>query len=193
MVNNFGENHGVIAENIYGDIKILSDKKKIPSLLPKFIEMLVKNYSPVIENGNSYNNKPYTIEEKIEYNNIIFFKEMIDEYYVYYPICELAFDSLRNIDENCKRNILEDIHVLYKNIKFEIFEECRESSDPLDELKVRIKKQSDKIISLIIDKVKCRIESSYNGENFNLEELSMCLNIFICYALGECKILERPV
>ena len=53
-------------------------------------------------------------------------------------------------------------------------------------------KNSDSIINRVKNEIKRRIQNSYDGEQFNEQELNLCLNIFVCYALGECKILERP-
>lgn|GEM_PF-5984007 len=194
MANNFGENSGVIANTVNGGINILPQhNKRIPSLLPKFIEVLVRQYSSsdsdiqVIEN-----NKPYTIEDKISHNHILIFKEMIEEYYSYYPICESTFESLRHIDENSKRNILTDINDIYRDIKLEYLEECMESENPYEELGNKLKKNSDIIINKVKKAIKVRIQNAYDGEQFNEQDLTLCLNIFVCYALGECKILERP-
>ena len=193
MVNNFGENSGVMAEKIYGDVNILSNKKRIPSLLPKFIEVLVMNYSTSTPKRKKLeNNNPYTIEKKISYNDIIFYKDYIEEYYVYYSICESSFDSLRHIDENSKRNILTDINDIYNDIKLQLLGECIEYDNPHEKLKEKLRKKSDIIINEVKKEIKVRIQNAYDGELFTEQDLTLCLNIFVCYALGECKILERP-
>ncbi|PFR60373.1 hypothetical protein COK36_12675 [Bacillus cereus] len=193
VVSNSGENSGVMAENIYGDIYLTPEmKRKIPSLLPKFIEVLAKQYMSGAKSNRIVNNQPYGIEEKIRSNHVILYKETIEKNYIYYYICEKSLESLRHIDENSKINILEDIHEIYREIKLSFWEKCDSFENPYEELNKMIKRNSDSIISKVKKEIQSRIKDSYDGEQFNEQELNMCLNIFVCYALGECKILERP-
>ncbi|WP_018764100.1 hypothetical protein [Bacillus sp. 105MF] len=193
LVSNSGENSGVIADTINGDIYITQAmKRKIPSLLPKFIEVLARQYTSGNTSKRIVNNQPYGIEEKISYNYIMLYRKTIEENYIYYYICEKSLESLRHIDENSKMNILEDIHEIYREIKIGFWEECNSVENPVEELKKMIKRNSDSIINKVKKEIKNRIKDSYDGEQFNEQELNMCLDIFVCYALGECKILERP-
>lgn len=195
MENNFDSNSGVIAETVNGGINLnIANKKRIPSLLPKLIEILANQYSNLVfdRHGDITSTQPYTIEEKIDYNNIILYKDNIEEYYIYYPICESSFESLRHIDEDSKRKILMDIQEMYREIKLDYFNQCSEAENPQEELKKLIKRNADNIINKVQNKIKNRIVNSYDGEAFNEQDLVICLNIFVCYALGECKILERP-
>ncbi|ASS96633.1 ABC-three component system protein [Peribacillus simplex] len=191
MVNNSGVNKGVIANNVDAVYINADIKKRIPSLLPKFIEVLAKQYTSDSPKQDIDNNQPYEIEEKIEYNKIFLHKELIEEYYIYYYICERSFESLRHIDENSKKNILTDINDIYRDIRIEIFKQCT-SEEPIEEFKKKIKTSSDEIIKSVKTEIRNRIITSYDGEQFNEQELNLCLNIFVCYALAECKILERP-
>jgi len=193
LENSFDSNSGIIAETVNGGMHLsLENRKRIPSLLPKFIEVLAKQYSNTPLNGQIENTQPYTIEEKIEYNDIVLYREVIEEYYIYYPICESSLESLRHIDENSKKKILTDINEIYREIKLEYIHQCSESENPFEELKRIIKKNADIIINKVKNNIKDRIENSYDGEEFTEQDLVVCLNIFVCYALGECKILERP-
>lgn len=195
MENNFDSNSGIIANTVNGGIHLnIEKRKRIPSLLPKFIEVLTNLYqnSTLDRETEILNTQPYTIEEKIDYNDIILYREIIEEYYIYYPICESSFESLRHIDENSKKKILTDINEIYRGIKLEYMDQCSKFENPLEEIKKLIRKNADNIIKKVQDKIKSRIVNSYDGEAFNEQDLVICLNIFVCYALGECKILERP-
>lgn len=193
MVSNSGDNSGVVAHTINGGVTITPTmRKQIPSLLPKFIEVLAKQYNSGSSGKRRDNNQPYGIEEKINHNYIILYRRIIEENYIYYYICEQSLEALRNIDENSKRNILEDINGIYMDIKIELLEKCSAFEDPVEELKNMIRKNSDSIINRVKNEIRNRIKASYDGEQFNEQELNLCLNIFVCYALGECKILERP-
>lgn len=189
MVSNSGFNSGVMAQTINEVHLTLDNKKRIPSILPKFIEILANQYSISPPKRRVINTQPYTIEEKIEYNKVLLFQEVIDEFYIYYPICESSFESLRHVDENSKNKILADINDIYRQIKLEYFHQSGGSITKLQEL---IKDHSDLIIFRVKDKINAKVQNSYDGERFTKEELTLCLNIFVCYALGECKILERP-
>jgi len=191
---NSGTNDGVLAGTIndgvhmhYGDTV-----KRIPTILPKFIEILAvgsrKSKAQPVEDFMAYE-----IEEKIEYNQILIYEEIINEHYPYYYICEIAFTSMEEIEMYTKRNILHDVNTFYKNVKkdFLIKKKSEGFHITASNMKELLFENADEILDTVKNRLLIRIQDGYESEEFTQEELDLCLNIFISYSFGECKILEK--
>lgn len=191
--NNYGENSGVIAGEINGPVEINQHyhekKRRLPSLLPQFIERLANlvNVQEETENGH-LNTQSYDIEEKIEHNHLIAYKDIVEDYGSYYYTCEKAFEYIDSNNYGSKKRILRNISEIYKEIKRSLIIE----NDPTIVLIDLIRINSDKIINQVKKEIKIRFEVSYTTENIFDDDLDFCLSVFVCYAFCECKILERP-
>lgn len=197
MVNNMGENRGVMAGTINGNVEFVinSSERKVPTLLPKLIEILSKldfekKMDPIIRE----NNKAYTIEEKIKHNHVQSYEEVIKKYYGCFHICESALATLEEVNYGTKKKILNDIETLYGDIKRNKFSEFKKSKRPDERIHMLqvVQYNSDEIIDEVKKNLKYKIEDGYNYEDFTMEDISLCLDVFLVYAFGECKILERP-
>ena len=86
---NSGENQGVIVGHNSGNINVSIQKVvKIPSLIATVVktlgEMCVQDYF----SDNTDNLQEYRPDEKIEYNCVVKYKEIIKDFSAYYSICE---------------------------------------------------------------------------------------------------------
>lgn len=196
MVNNMGENYGVMAGTIHGDIYYGNpSQRKIPTLLPKLIETLSKlDFEKKIDPCISKRNKAYTIDEKIDHNHVQSYEEVIQKYYGCFHICESALATLEEINFGIKKKILNDIETLYGDIKREKFSEFKRLQKPGEKIHMLqvVQYNSDEIINEVKKNLKYKIEDGYDQEDFTKEDISLCLDVFLVYAFGECKILERP-
>lgn len=197
MVNNHGENYGVLADTINGNVEITvhSHNEKIPSLLPKFIEKLATLSLSEPDKGTYVqSNQPYTIEDKISHNEVFTYVETIEDYYPYYYICEKALDTIENLEYGSKVRILEDIKEVYNFLKRKLISEKKQEGVDVKKVGILaiVRENADEIIDMVKERIEKKIKECYSQEEFCQEDLTLCLNIFICYAFGECKILERP-
>ena len=133
--------------------------------------------------------RPYDINEKIKHNEIIKYKEIINEYGQYSGICEKAFNIIDNNKIGSKRKILMSISLLYKKYKGELLSNNGKETNQND-IEI-IREKSDKMIDIIKNELEDRIEKD-GSNDFYSEEKEIGLYIIICYAFVECKILEKP-
>lgn len=196
IIENNGVNNGIVAETINGGVIYNinnSIRYKIPSLIPSLINKLAElSNIPDDQMDNSYkitkgDLQEYRIEDKIEYNNVIKYKDIIDEYCEYGSICDEAFNIIDNNDSGIKRKILKSINFIYKKEKGEVLRKH------VGEVSMQvIRDNSDTIIQNVIDELKNRIYNDEDGQKIYIEDVEEGLSRIICYAFVECKILEKP-
>ncbi|NFM93100.1 portal protein, partial [Clostridium botulinum] len=127
-LDNSGDNTGTMAGNIEGNVinnnpqnmfistAIINREnktKKLHSLIPILVEKLSEITNiPEEEMDKLYKIdddrlKAYKIPDKILYNNIIKYKDIINEYSQYCGICEKAFNIIDNNNIGIKNKILK--------------------------------------------------------------------------------------
>lgn len=191
-IKNNGDNNGVIAKKVTGPINIYNnfkETKKISSLLPNFIEILSDIYLKSTDPSNN-DGIPiqYNIEDKIEYNNLIRYKYIVEDYGLYYTICSTALNIVDNNKIGSKKKILNSIREYYREEKRDLLSRHNFETIEID----IIRANADSIIDAIKSKLEKTIYKYYNNEKLDYEDIAICCPIFICYAFAECKILERP-
>ncbi|MDA1919828.1 portal protein [Bacillus cereus] len=194
-LSNSGENRGVMANVVYGNIyNIQNERKKIPSLIPRIIEKLAEltNLSDEeidrIYKVNEEDLRVYNIPEKITHNQLIKYRYTVEEYSQYGRICEEAFNILDNNNIGIKGKILKDISLLYDECRGDLLLRYRDEDLNLMDI---IRKHADEIIEYVKEKLKERIIMDDNT-TILIEDLNIGLIRIICYAFVECKILEKP-
>lgn len=186
-------NSGVVAGVINGDVYISKSNNKGHSLIPSVIEKL----SEITNVDEEYLEKKFKIEpieleeykipDKIEYNKVIIYKEIIDEYSEYSSICEHAFNVLDDNNMGIKRKILEYIKLLYRKVKGKLIK----NNPKIDSMEL-IRQNSDEIIEQVIEILKKEINTDDKGRTIAIELIEVALSRIICYAFIKCKILEKP-
>lgn len=188
---NDGINNGVIANKINGGLHITVPEinNKLYSHLGVFVKTLSKlDMEEQLVYKENWCNKEYTIDGKIIFNNIQKYKWIIEEYSKYTVMCEEIFNVIDDNNVGSKQKILKNIHRIY-----------------LHELGALVGRESDcsKIMRLIrdgadtiFDNIKVilrkKLNSEFNNQEVYLEDLEDALEIIVCYAFMECKILEKP-
>jgi len=203
-IDNSGENQGVMADQIIGQVDnsktyniILTDREKqnkLPSLIPQIVEALAElTVLPEQEIDRIYkvkieDLKSYDIPKKITHNNLILYKDVIKEYSQYGRICEEAFNIVDNSMIGAKGKILRDMRHLYRKFKGELIRANRDTC--LEEMDI-VRQNADLIIDMIKDELEVRILEDCNSNIFK-EDLEDGLIRILCYSFVECKILEKP-
>ncbi|MEK4209272.1 MULTISPECIES: hypothetical protein [Paenibacillus] len=193
-ITNTGENNGLMTGDVYGGITYIQPENTVStfSLIPSLIEKLAELANVDDEDmERSYKLNPidlmsYTIEEKIKYNDVIKYKELIREYSLYGSICEQAFNIIDNNNVGIKRKVLRSVSVLYRECKGGILLENRASTQPEMDI---IRLNADRILDFVKRDLESRIT---RNDNLFVEEIDEALMRIICYAFVECKILEKP-
>ena len=192
--SNSGYNSGVMAEEINGPVTIHIDNniRKLPSIMPKFIEILarlVDEEDERVVNKNIENIYAiYDIEGKIKYNNLSIYREIVDDYGEYYYVCNTALDNVNQAYKSGKRKILREVSESYKSEKRVLLSNCKTKEEAI----YIIRSNADRIIGEIKNKLIEKIRILYTEENILEEDINYCASIFVCYCFVECKILEKP-
>lgn len=115
---------------------------------------------------------PFEIDRKIEYNDLIEGKNIIEDYKIHYGQVDKIYSEFDNQGVNKSKSVLDSIRNDYlKNKKYL-------SGDAL----------FSKIISIVID----RIQSSINYVPIPYDELELCVRILVVDTFMRCKIFENP-
>ena len=191
MENNKGKeiinNYGVVAENIDNVTVNLPIHKIKNSILASLLEKLIE------EKAFETNSEPqpitYDIREKIDYNNVIKYKDIIEKYASYHSICDNTLNLIDNVKIGAKKKILSSINDKYIAIKGEYIRKGQQDNKPLIDI---IKESSDSIMDDIVNYHLNFIENIENMDKYDYEELEINLKAFITYCFIECKILENP-
>lgn len=187
MLENNGEVSGAMVGINTGTINI-STVVKMPSLISSVVKPLSDLCSEE-EDDLNLDLVSFKTEEKLEYNCVIKYKEMIDEYSTYYTICDSLMNTIDDANVQAKKKIQKCVRTWYLECKGQILLDLKE--EKASELE-KIRANADLIIDRVIDKIRNVVTRSRNAEEITHEEISIGIACFTCYCFMECKILEKP-
>lgn len=190
-VENSGANNGAMISNNSGIINLNCENVvRLPSLISYIVKAMADLKEPDMENGNNIDLKPYKPEEKIEYNHIIKYKDIIREYSGYYTYCDEMMDIYDNSNLGSKRKILRLVYNWYLEAKGNLIRENQKTE--MSDIEI-VRANSD----WLIDSVKNRIydiSMKYStSPNTCVEDIELGAMCFTCFCFMECKILEKPL
>lgn len=190
-IENSGENSGVMVANNSGHLYVNLQKiVKIPSLISGLIKSLgnaciAEEYATGGADMHEY--KP---DDKIEYNGVVAYRDIIKEFAAYYLTCDNYLNAYDDSNIGGKAKILKCVHMWYLYAKGEVLLENNDAEK--SEIDI-IRGNSDRIIDLVREKILRVIQESGEMENIYQEDLELGITCFICYCFMECKILEKPL
>ena len=188
QVENTGINRGVIIAENTGNISLtLVETKKIPSLISKIVQTLgTVCLDDEISNINTL--EVFKPDKKIEYNAVLRYREIINEYSIYYDLCERYLNIYDNSNIRGKAKILRCVKLWYSEEKGQMLEKFRKAN--LTEMDI-IRENSDYIIEAVKKKILDTVIRDMN-EDCYIEDLEIGVACFTCYCFMKCKILEKP-
>lgn len=152
----------------------------LATLLPSIAKITISEVS------SRNDTKSYNIEDKIEYNNIHSFKEILEEYGQYGYKIDALYEEYDNNFPGCTKSIFQ-----YFRTKYLLKKEKLISQEPENTPITVIKKNADNILRDILMQFIEEIKAVREVE-INLEALESCALCVVCHALINCKILEKP-
>lgn len=189
-INNSGNNQGAMVGYNYGTISMSIKKTvKIPSLIAIIVQSLGSKSMEVnvpYSDGSLQEFKP---DEKLEYNSVIKYIDIIREFSAYYLYCDNILNQYDNTKLGSKARILNCIHMWYLEEKGSLLLSLK------DVEKTNIEKIQEHADDLI-DRVKTRIRKTVQQaevEDTCVEDIEIGSTCFLCYCFMECKILEKPI
>ena len=180
-ISNINNNSGVIANNL--DVKVIASSFQ-NSVLAKIIKILITEGDLICEEVSP----PYEVKDKILYNNLKIYKDIIYAYYSLSFKCDKILNDLDNNFPSCKGKILRYINRIYLRAKTKVFNE-KKCTNEIE----CIRENSDYIFQLIISELKVFINRCEEVKSIEQESIDEYIYIIVIYAFTECKILERPV
>ena len=155
----------------------------IAKLLPRIANIVSDKKAAVSDTT------PYDIGDKIEYNNVILLKEIIDKYGVYWLKIEELYNEHNNAMPGFRKKVMTYFSNKYMLVRARVCS-LQPNGPPL----VVVKKSADKIIETIVEEFKSDLMNSkdLNIINISMEEVETCALAVVCHAFIECKILEKP-
>lgn len=191
QLENNGNNHGTMVGVNNGTINnvTLTNIARLPSIISSIIKSIIDKLPENLQDSNILSMAPFTIEGKLDFNNVIKYREIINDSSVYYDMCNRILDVYDDSNLGGKEKILKTVHQLYLEEKGDILRKHCDSKSPQEV----IRSNSDVLIDAVKVKISEMIRNDLGTTGVYEEELLLGLTCFICYCFMECKILERPV
>ncbi|MDI9319408.1 MAG: SMEK domain-containing protein [Phycisphaerales bacterium] len=155
-----------IQEELGNEIDIV----KLDSNLASVINILSKEDWDNTENPNQINS--FEIDRKINHNNLVNSKLIIDDYCMHYGRVDKIYTEFDALGLNKSSSVLGNIRKEY--------------------IKAKGILNDDSLFFEIIQKVKEKIQTSANYVQIPIDELELCVNILVVDAFIRCKIFENP-
>lgn len=190
IAENSGENAGLIVGHNSGDIHVtLQQAVKIPSLISSVVRTLgdICSLYDIDENANDFHE--YKPDEKIEYNSVVKYREIIKEFATYYSVCDRHLNIYDDSNIRGKAKILKCVHIWYLRAKGEILAENTKSNKTEMEI---VRENADRIIDMVKTKIYEAITGAKELDNIYAEDIEVGIECFTCFCFMECKILEKP-
>ncbi|QVK05736.1 ABC-three component system protein [Mycoplasma mycoides] len=159
----------------------LLDKEIVSNLKQKNINVsilaeIINSLSEINLNENKVDIskvEPFRIQDKINFNNLIKTKYIIDEYYLYSPIVS---------------NIYEQYDIQANNKSFAVLQTIKQIYNNLASLN---KYSPDKIYDMCKNKIKSLTKNSSNLKVLEIEVLLLYIDIILVDAFMRCKIFKE--
>lgn len=147
------------------------DHAKVPTNLAFIVNILANEISNIrVEPPET---EDFSIEDKIEFNNLASIRGLIVEYSIYNSKMDSLYTEYDRQGKNKSHSVLQYIRAQYHRLK-------------------SLNKKAEEIFFQIKDNLIPIIENSSNYKEIALEELEYCVYIIIVDAFIRCKIFENP-
>lgn len=147
------------------------DFVKVETNLANIVEILSKESLSSVDSAPEINE--FAIEEKIEFNDLVGVRSIIDDYKIFYS----KLDS-----------IYSEFDKQGKNKSFSVFQEIKRKYQILKGTGI----SSAEIFYKIIDELISVVRESSNYSGLPFEEIQVCVDIIVVDAFVRCKIFENP-
>lgn len=190
-VQNSGENTGVMVGSNSGSIYVNMQKAvKIPSLISNLVKLLGNACIEEEYSASVANTQEFRPDDKIEYNSVIVYREIIKEFSAYYLTCDSYLNAYDDSHIRGKAKILKCVHMWYLHAKGQVLSDNKESGK--NEMDI-VRENSDRIIAMVKDRILRVVQESGEMETTYQEDMELGITCFTCYCFMECKILEKPL
>ncbi|MVN92037.1 ABC-three component system protein [Mucilaginibacter aquatilis] len=168
------------------DINIVEQSAKITSNFSEIINILGEQLG-VNDSADSLPSSPFSPEDKISYNNVTTYKEIIDEFKVFVGKLSMIYNEYDKQGLNTTANTLLNIKLTYLKIKSKLLKE-NPSKNAIDV----IRENADGIFLEVENQLFNEIKNSSNI-TASRDVINISLQVIMIDAFMRCKILEEPI
>ncbi|MEA5112466.1 MAG: ABC-three component system protein [Geobacteraceae bacterium] len=147
------------------------DPQKIETNLATIINIFAKEEWDW--NDTAVETIPFKIDDKIDHNNIVDARVVIDDYKVHYNRVDKMYGEFDKIGNSKSRSVLDAMRGVY--------------------LAQKNQSSGDALFFDIVELVAGKIQKSANYVAIPIEELDLCVNILVVDAFIRCKIFNNPI
>ncbi|HAK0819307.1 TPA: hypothetical protein H1P87_002944 [Salmonella enterica] len=183
-------------QNIFNNSSL--DIVRSPSIFMNLVS-IISSGDYLHGNDSSDDYSSYDIDEKIDYNDVVKYRDKIEDYYLYNSMIEKSYVSLNEKIPTAREKALVRINSCYKDcvgdIKFKNKEILKKIINKEERKKFErdlIKNNSDNIIACVIEHVRQTCITSIDAGTVTIEEIEMHAEYIVFHAFVECKVLEKP-
>jgi hypothetical protein len=151
-----------------------------PSMLKTAIDKISKIGLSKLKNTNDL--KSFNITAKLNYNEVVQKRRLINDLKVYYHKLNTLYDELDDAGSLKKENLLDNIHHIYLDVS------GRYTGQNDDYMPI-IKQNSDAIFEEVFNELLQLVDFG----DVSVEGLSPALRVVMVDAFMRCKILEEPI
>lgn len=173
-------------ENNYGGIHHYERVARKPSYLADIVNGISKlpfDFSPDISNILSFD-----IENKLDHNNVIAYKQIIEDYAFYSTLINETYDAIATVKPNCRDKVMRIINGEYIRIRATILIGISKEN-----IMSTIKLNSDFIIESVLKILKEKLYEAANLDSeVHNEDIDIAIEMIVGDAFINCKILENP-
>lgn len=182
-------NQGLVVGENHGNIYNYGNATKMPSLIADIVKAMAN-----VDECNPKNSieplvSAFKPDEKIKYNSVVKYKEIITEHATYYSQCEEILNILDDSNIGTKSKILRCVKNWYLEAKGEVL--IKKHADDLLDIDI-VRMCSDDLIDKVKEKI-FAVAINYAQSDTSVEEVELGVVCFTCYCFMECRILEKPL
>ena len=134
--------------------------------------------------------KEFKPDEKIEYNCVVKYKDIIRCFSSYHPVCERYLNAYDDSNMRGKSKILNYVYLNYLEAKGIVLLENKDSDKKDIDI---IRQNSDRLIDMVQNDILEIVKANNEIDVMYIEDIKLGVTCFICYCFMECKILEKPL
>jgi hypothetical protein len=149
-----------------------TDETNIETNLATVINILAKEDWDLDSGNWNYQLQPFEIERKIEFNNLIGAKSVVEDYVAHSNRVDKIYTEFNKQGVNKSISVLISIRKVY--------------------LEKKVTFNNDDLFFKVIEQVAQKIQQSSNYIPIPYDELELCINILVVDAFIRCKIFENP-
>lgn len=177
-------NQGVTFKDNVGPVNISNETRVArSSILGKLVEIIASSNTESL----SLERDPAEIETKINFNDLVTYRWLVNEYIDNYLLIDSSITQLNQLINNGSTKLKRQMRLFYRNA----LSDFGISSFPIDLEK--LKKQSDNIVKRVMTLSTDFVKASSDLQNgYFGEDIEIGIALITSYSIIECIVLENP-